>query len=237
LQLMQVLEEWDGSLAAESRGAAAYHLWVDSYFHQLFGKSLGPELLRRYLSLPESDPEAVLLKVLQGAGRGSNEVWVQKEKQQLDLLVSMSQAWTRLGSRDLSHKPLIVSPLEQGGEMWRWGELHALRFRPLFGEGEEISTIAPLPSAGDSHSIGAAAFDGAQPFDVRVTSIYHFAVDTSEMEIASASLVPGQSEHPGHPHFSDGLDAWREGKLGTFNLGKNQENSPGERNLRLQPLP
>lgn len=242
-QLMQVLEEWDGNLAAESLGAAAYHLWVDAYFSQLFGKSMGPELLHRYLSLPESDPEGVLLKVLQGAGRGSGEVWVQKERQQLDLLVAMSQAWTRLGSRDLSHQPLIALPLEQGDEvgsrdqMWRWGELHALRFRPLFGEAEEISTISPQPSAGDGHSIGAAAFDGARPFDVRVASIYHFAVDTNEMEIASASLVPGQSEHPGHPHFSDGFESWKEGKLGIFNLGRNQEESSGERKLRLVPLP
>ncbi len=243
-QLMTLLDQWDGNLAAESRGAAAYHLWVDACFRELFSVSLGPELLRRYLALPESDPEAVLLKVLQGAGRGSGEPWVQQERQKMALTLAMSKAWTRLVSRDLSHEPRVMDPSDQAEEisgdsqeqMWRWGELHALRFRPLFGEAEEISTISPLPSAGDGHSVGAAAFDGARPFDVRVASVYYFAVDTGQIEVASASLLPGQSEHPGHPHFSDGLDSWKEGKLGTFYLGKNQEKTPGERNLRLLPI-
>ncbi len=236
-KLMAVLEGWDGDMAAESQAAAAYHLWVDAYFRQLFGASLGGELLQRYLALPESDPEDVLLQVLQGAGRGSNESWMIETTQRAALRVALSQAWTRLASRDLSHEPLVEVAEGDDEELWRWGELHALRFRPLFGETDEISSVVSLPAAGDGHSIAAAAFAGAQPFDVHVASIYRVAVDTAEMEIASASLIPGQSEHPGHPHFSDGVKAWSGQEPGVFDLAKSRKKSPGERRLRLRPLP
>jgi hypothetical protein len=49
---------------------------------------------------------------------------------------------------------------------------------------------------------------------VLLASTYRFAIDTAAMDQALVGLAPGQSEHPRHPHASDGLQRWREGRPG-----------------------
>jgi acyl-homoserine lactone acylase PvdQ len=70
--------------------------------------------------------------------------------------------------------------------------------------------LGPFPYPGDGHSIAAAAYDPADPFETRVASIYRFAVDTGRPGHALSGLAPGQSEHPSHPHRTSGLERWLE---------------------------
>ena len=38
------------------------------------------------------------------------------------------------------------------------------------------------------------------------------AVDLVSPDRMLTTLAPGQSEHPGYPHFDDGVAPWREGR-------------------------
>jgi hypothetical protein len=43
-------------------------------------------------------------------------------------------------------------------------------------------------------------------------STYRMAVDLASRDRMLTTLGPGQSEHPGHPHFDDGIAPWRESR-------------------------
>ncbi|UCE85254.1 MAG: penicillin acylase family protein, partial [Deltaproteobacteria bacterium] len=45
-----------------------------------------------------------------------------------------------------------------------------------------------------------------------VASTYRFVVDAAELDEALTSLAPGQSGHPGHPHETDSISRWLEGR-------------------------
>jgi acyl-homoserine lactone acylase PvdQ len=50
------------------------------------------------------------------------------------------------------------------------------------------------------------------PFLVRTATTSRLLIDLSDRRRLLSMLAPGQSEHPGHPNFADGLDGWRAGQ-------------------------
>jgi acyl-homoserine lactone acylase PvdQ len=47
---------------------------------------------------------------------------------------------------------------------------------------------------------------------VRVASTFRLTVDAGALDQALISHAPGQSEHPGHAHFADGVSGWLAGR-------------------------
>ena len=74
--------------------------------------------------------------------------------------------------------------------------------------------LGPYPYGGGGASIQAATPSPSDPFATRVVATARFAVDLAAPGQALASIAPGQSEHPGHAHFRDGVPRWLEGRLG-----------------------
>ncbi len=85
--------------------------------------------------------------------------------------------------------------------------------------------------------MASGGYDLAEPFDARVVSVYRFAVDAAELDHALSALAPGQSEHLGHPHRSDRLPRWLEGRLGLLVTGSLLVDEGGVTRLVLEPLP
>ena len=75
------------------------------------------------------------------------------------------------------------------------------------------------------------------PFAARVASTFRFAVDTAALDEALVSLAPGQSGHPGHPHFSDGVERWREGRPQLLAASTLLVEESSRALLRLEPAP
>jgi penicillin amidase len=214
-EVAQVLSAWDGRTSADSVGAALSHVFVERLVQELLGERLGPELLERYLASPHTSPVYVLAQILeQTRGRGG----AAREGAGSDTTVdairrSLRESWLFLSVQVGSNR-----------EKWGWGRLHTVTFRPL-GLGALLGvhgdTLGPFPCDGDENTVAAAEYDHRAPFEVRLASTYRFAVDTGQLDQALSSLVPGESEHPGHPHEADGIARWREGRprlLGTSRL-------------------
>ena len=90
-----------------------------------------------------------------------------------------------------------------------------MQFRP-FGPGNGstglLAGLAPIAYGGSSGTVKAAEYDLVDPFQVRVASTVRFAVDARDLDEMLVSIAPGQSEHPRHPHFRDGLATWLAGE-------------------------
>jgi penicillin amidase len=199
-EVASLLARWDGESTPESVGAAAYHVFLVRLTDELFRSHLGEELLQRYLWLPHADPGQVVFEIvaeaLAGGERGG---WSDRERVGRAVRESLSDTWFRLSYE-----------LGASRQKWRWGRLHGIAFRPFAGVDSDPA-LGPFEAGGSGSTVNAAEYAPAEPFGVRIASTYRFAVDTGALDRSLTSLAPGVSEHPGHPHYDDGLSRWLEG--------------------------
>jgi len=209
-EIVLLLRSWDGVAHADSAGAAAYQLLRHHALQELFVEPLGEVLLQRYLSLPGTRPEAIVESiVLEAARLKSPGGWTDPDRVGRAIRVAAHRTWLTLSNR--------LGPSRQ---RWEWGRLHQLQFGPFaavrrdaeLGAGE----FGPFGRGGDGSSVDRSDFASSHPFDVSSSSLYRLAVDLAAPDRMLSTLAPGQSEHPGHLHFDDGVPRWREGKASVF---------------------
>jgi penicillin amidase len=201
-EVANLLQGWDRSSEAESRGAAAYHVFVDRLLRALFEPRMGRELLGSYFALGRVRAADLVGVVLaEAAAGGGDSGWSNPAEVAEAVRRSLGGTWLQLSSE-----------LGMIRERWSWGRLHPLRFRPLARGRALGGGLGPFPYSGDGASVQVADHRPLDSFDVRTIASFRFAIDAAALDEALASLAPGQSEHPGHPHQSDALLRWLPGR-------------------------
>jgi penicillin amidase len=198
---VDLLRGWDGVSRADSRGAAAYHVFVERLLRALFEPRMGRELLARYFALGRVRAADLVATVLEDAAAGGGSSgWANPPEVAEAVRRSLGGTWLQLSSE-----------LGLIREKWSWGRLHPLRFRAL-ASGRGGGGLGPFPYSGDGASVQVADHRPLESFAVRTVSTFRFAIDAAALDESLASLAPGQSEHPGHPHQSDALLRWLPGR-------------------------
>jgi len=222
-ELRRLLEGWDGEARAASAGAAVYHVWLHAVAEALFAERLGPELFGRYLAIPSVDLEGLVWGVLaDAAAGGADDGWAEPERVRRALRESLREAWLGLSFR-----------LGPDPRQWKWGRIHPLRFRAPDGE----AALGPFPYGGAPHAVRIADYAPSDPFDVRVAAVARFAIDAGALDVGLASLAPGQSEHPGHAGFDEGLARWLEGRHALLTTRRLDVEDRSVAELVLEPVP
>lgn len=163
---------------------------------------MGRELLARYLALGRVRPADLVAVVLEEAANGGGRSgWADPAQVGEAVRVSLGGTWLQLSSQ-----------LGMIREKWRWGQLHPLRFRALSNGRVAGSSLGPFPYPGDGGSVQVADHRPLESFEVSTAATFRFAIDAAALDEALASLAPGESEHPGHPHQSDALLRWLAGR-------------------------
>jgi len=205
-EIATLLERWDGTYTAGSRGAAAYSILMEHLIEELFRDAFGPTLLERYLALPHTRPAFVVESLLVAAERARMPGgWTDQDRVQEALRKGLRRTWV-----SLSHR------LGPNRERWRWGGLHRLAFRPFAGFGGEPFRGASWPRTiavgGDATTLASVDSLPVRGFPIRSAASYRLVVDLAAPDRMLSSLAPGQSEHLGHPQATDGIDRWLEGR-------------------------
>jgi penicillin amidase len=205
-EVLELLRGWDRRAAADSVGAAVYHVFQVELARELFAPVLGEALYARWSALRETTPLPMTARVLAAgaAGGGGLPEWTRGRL--IDAVRrSLRSTWLRFG--------VEVGP---NREKWTWGRLHALRFAPFgvlrWPDAGEDPALGPHPFPGDLWSAALGGYDWAEPFAVRAASIHRMAVDAAELDKLLVALAPGQAEQPGHPHRADGVAPWLAGE-------------------------
>jgi acyl-homoserine lactone acylase PvdQ len=209
------------------------HVFVERLVQGLLGERLGPDFLERYLASPHTNPVYILTQIVDQA-RARGPAAGQRGGAQPDPTVdairrSLRESWLFLSVHAGSNR-----------EKWAWGRLHTVTFRPLglaTRLGARGDVLGPFPCDGDEATVAAAEYDHRQPFEVRLASTYRFAVDTAQLDQALSSLVPGESEHPGHLHEADGVARWREGRPRLLGTSRLLIDETSRARLTLEPAP
>lgn len=203
-EVADLLREWDGRSTAGSAGAAAFHVWLAALTEAILAEPLGERLFARYLAVPQVDPAEVVYATVQGVADGEREPGVDAERVRDAVRASLRETFFRLAYR-----------LGPNRSKWQWGRLHPLRFTPFLPtpDGTEPEPLGPYPVGGSGGTLNAAEYDPAAPYDVRIASVFRFAVDAGDLDEALFALAPGQSEHPRHRHHADGVQGWLDGRF------------------------
>jgi penicillin amidase len=200
-EVIRLLEGWNGEATPGSRGAAVYHVLRRRLLRSLLEPALGPELLARYLALPRADLDGLLdLALGDPQDKATAEPWMEPAFVADALRKSLRETWLALSVE-----------LGANRERWTWGRLQQLRFEALWPGAWPGGRVGPFPFGGDGATVAVAevATEGWTP---RVVSAYRLALDAADLDQALTSLAPGQSEHPGHRHATDGVGPWLEGR-------------------------
>jgi penicillin amidase len=101
---------------------------------------------------------------------------------------------------------------------WKWGELHYLSPKHIFGKKTVLSfmNLADTPLAGSLDSVWKAHFnfvDENEPFKTVAGPAYRFVIDMKHPEKAEFSNDTGVSGWPLSPHYGDIFEQWKQGQL------------------------
>jgi len=199
---LELLRSWNCILAPDSPAAALYEVLLQKLFGRLFAcaeglpgaaTSLGrwqlsylPKLLRY---IEENDGS---LLDLNEATRG--QTWSQV------VLDSLGEAHDFLG------QTLGADPTR-----WAWSKLHRQTFVHNLGRTspyDRLFNIPPVGLGGDNTTVfnTGALYQG--DFTATVGVSFRMIVDLADVTRAVWVLPPGQSGHPGSPHYRDGIQPW-----------------------------
>jgi len=223
-EIAGLLERWDGRLAADSAGAAAYHLVIEHLLERLLAAPLGAGLFERYLGAPHVRPQSAVERlVLRAAKLRQPGGWTDEAEVTAAARASLRDAWVSLNHR--------LGPTR---ERWAWGELHRMPLRRL-GKASEV--LRRLPVAGSGQTLTYTPHRPGVSFDVERAALYRVAIDLGARDRFLSSLAPGQSEHVGHEHETDGLGRWRNDDLALFATSRLVLEEENAERLVLEPAP
>ncbi len=122
---------------------------------------------------------------------------------------------------------------------WEWGRLHQVTFTHRLGmqsPWDRVFGIGPFPIGGDGNTICAASssFCNLEYCPV-VGPPYRFIADLNDLDHCLGILVPGQSGHLASSHYSDGVEAWLEGKYHPVLYRREDVEQNMEASLELRP--
>jgi penicillin amidase len=203
-EVADLLRDWDGRSSPGSIGAAAFHVWLVALTDQILSDELGTALLGRYLALPQADPPEVVYAVVSAVAEGPGASGADADRVRQAVRQSLRETFFSLAYR-----------LGPNRAKWRWGRLHSLAFRPFLpvAPGAPPGQLGPYEVGGSGGTLNAAEYDPGAPYDVRIASVFRFAIDAGDLDEALYALAPGQSEHPRHRHYADGIQGWLDGRF------------------------
>jgi penicillin amidase len=94
---------------------------------------------------------------------------------------------------------------------WEWGKLHRQTFVHNLGRTppySELFNIQPVEIGGDASTVFNAGAHYGRDFAILGGVSFRMIIDFADLDKAVWVLPPGQSGHPGSPHYADGIKPW-----------------------------
>jgi acyl-homoserine lactone acylase PvdQ len=100
-----------------------------------------------------------------------------------------------------------------------------------------LGEISGLGVSGSGQTLVFARHRPGLSFEVERAALYRVAMDLGASDQLLSSLAPGQTEHPGHPHTTDGILRWESSRLALFATSRLVIEEENAKRLVLEPAP
>ena len=197
-----LVRDWNGTLSAESGGAAVTEAWLTRMLARTFQDTLGDKLYGDYLG--HGRAVFALYELL----ARPNDPWFTAAG---DPSVRGRDAVSTVALEDATRE--LVTRLGNDPEKWRWGDLHTITFaHPLaIGPLGLLLNIGPFRRAGDGFSVNNGAYDPATPYKQTTNASERMIADLSDLDNSLSVTPEGQSGQPGSRYWGDQAPLWNAG--------------------------
>jgi penicillin amidase len=124
---------------------------------------------------------------------------------------------------------------------WRWGDLHTMTFiNPTLGQSgigliEDIFNRGPFPVHGSEAVPNKTAWNVKRPYTTSSVPALRQIIDLGDLSSSRMIQAIGQSGHPGHDHYDDFIDLWRNFEYHPSNWERADAQSDEADVLTLEP--
>lgn len=210
---LRLLRAWDGRLTPDSVGGAVYEVLLAQLARAILEPCLEPAVLNDCLGV---GPHPILAPVNEFQGYWTATL--------LRLLANPNSAWLPADERHaVIERALAATTAELRRRLgndpagWQWGRLHRVRFAHALGAQRPLNHLfdqGPYPIGGDGDTVAQAGIRPDAPYDNNAISVSsrHIVEMGGDPANSIAMLAPGQSGHPGSPHYGDLIRPWLAGE-------------------------
>jgi penicillin G amidase len=233
LAALELLEAWDGQMAADSIGASVYQAFAAALTRRLaqakapnawpwaIGQGFGQIVPRTLFS---TRAMGRLVRLLRERPAG----WFEGSSWEAEAAASLGEAVRTLQTA------YGADPAE-----WRWGHLRPLTLehplaarRPL----DRIFNLGPIPMGGDSNTPMQASSGPMEPFgNPGFLANTRCVMDLGNPAGSRFSLAGGQSGNPLSPHYGDLFRLWQRGEGVPIAWAESEVAAASVATLVLQP--
>ena len=205
MQGLDLLQSWDGKVAADSPGAAVFELFT-SEMALRFAKAVAPKSYEWALGKGSTPLAPVGLF-------GERRIAHLVERMRRQPPGIFARSWPEEMADALKDVILGLRSV-YGNEPanWAWGSVRPLILRHPFGRKkpfDKVFNLGPIPMGGDANTIPQATVTPLHPTGdpVYIPSL-RMVVDVGNWSASRFILPSGQSGNPLSPHYADQLPLW-----------------------------
>lgn len=190
---IDLLASWDGSMKADSSGAALYQVWCSRVAHRALAPTLGDELFHRYHAWREPFQCGALAEMLRAGEIAGGLLGEALDDAAAELRVALGE----------------------DPKGWRWGDLHRVSLaHPLAAIPGFESLFVALEAGvgGDDQTVLQTGVDAREGYPAAVIPSWRAVYDLADLDRSVGVLPTGNSGNPASPHWNDQAALWLAGQ-------------------------
>lgn len=228
----QLLQAWDGDMAADSVAPTLYFGWLVHLTEAMMEQALGKKLCRQLLSKTA---------VSQSPGNPFHAIAYERL---LHWLENTPPDWVgsitpHIFSSYVKTFAVLRHRVSPNWRDWQWGKLHQLRLLhpltavPGIGKWWQPQT---LPLAGSAYTVNQTAVSPQFPPElVEMIASCRMLLDVGGWDNSLAVLPGGQSAYVNSVHYQDGVEEWKNGRYHLMLFSRQRVEAAAKQTLWLQP--
>ncbi len=202
---LDLLEDWDLRMNADSAAAAVFEMFFARLFKDILLDDLGRELTEAYLRNHYAAVRSMHLWLKNGSPLFDDSTTPDKTETREDIL-----------RRSFRQAVVAMEKLQGSGKVgeWKWGRAHTVTFEHAFkgqsGLLDKIINLGPYPVGGSMFTVNPTQYRVAElgNFATRSGASMRQIIDLGRIEQSVRAITTGQSGHFMSPHYGDQVKLW-----------------------------